>query len=132
LGFDFIVRFRGTVTVPDAAGDVRSAVEWVPANGQVRPLRHATVTQAFYPLDAVVCVKARQMKEPWGLAVRGPLRPGAAVVKLYARRFTIEETFRDTQDLRYGLGLSATHIRDVHRRDRGRTRCSVRAARTTP
>jgi len=118
LGFDFIVRFRSTVTVTDATGDVRPAAEWVPANGQVRQLRQATVTQDFYPLDAVVCVKARQMKEPWCLAVRGPARPGAAVVKLYGRRFTIEETFRDTKDLRYGLGLSATHIRDVRRRDR--------------
>ena len=90
LGFVCIVRFRSAVTV----------------------------TQDVYPLDAVVCVKARQTKEPSCLAVRGPARPGAAVVKPYGRRFTIEETFRDTKDLRYGLGLSATHMRDVHRRDR--------------
>jgi len=125
LGFDFIVRFRSAVTVTDATGDVRPAAEWVPANGQVRHLRHATVTQDFYPLDAVVCVNARQMKEPWCLAVRGPARPGAAVVTLYGRRFTIEETFRDTNDLRYGLGLSATHIRDVHRRDRLLVICAM-------
>ena len=30
------------------------------------------------------------------------------IVSLYGRRFTIEETFRDTKDLRFGLGLSAT------------------------
>ena len=118
LGFDFVIRFRGTVAVTDRHGDVRTAAEWVPTNGQIRQLRHATVTQDFFPLDAVVCVQARQMKAPWCLAVRGTARPGAEVVKLYGRRFTIEETFRDTKDLRYGLGLSATHIRDVHRRDR--------------
>ena len=39
-------------------------------------------------------------------------------MKRYARRFTIEETFRDTKDPRYGLGLSATHVHDVRRRDR--------------
>ena len=39
-------------------------------------------------------------------------------MKLYARRFTIEESFRDTKDPRYGLGLSATHVHDVKRRDR--------------
>ena len=33
-------------------------------------------------------------------------------------RFTIEETFRDTKDSRYGLGLSATHVRNIYRRDR--------------
>ena len=39
-------------------------------------------------------------------------------MKLYGRRFTIEETFRDTKNLRFGLGLSATHIRSAARRDR--------------
>ena len=37
---------------------------------------------------------------------------------MYARRFTIEETFRDTKDIHFGLGLSATHIGDAARRDR--------------
>jgi Protein of unknown function (DUF1524) len=32
-------------------------------------------------------------------------------VKLYGKRFTIEETFRDENDIHFGLGLSATHIR---------------------
>jgi hypothetical protein len=31
---------------------------------------------------------------------------------------TIEETFRDEKDLHFGLGLSATHIKDAARRDR--------------
>ena len=39
-------------------------------------------------------------------------------VKIYGRRFTIEETFRDTKDIHFGLGLSATHIGDAARRDR--------------
>jgi hypothetical protein len=94
LGFDFIVRFRQTVAVTSADGDVRTASEWVPANGRIRHLRGATVTQDFAPLDAVVCVKAPRMKEPWCLAVRGTARSGAEVVKRYGRRFTIEETFR--------------------------------------
>ncbi len=37
---------------------------------------------------------------------------------LYARCFTIEETFTDTKDPRDRLGLSATHVRDPRRRDR--------------
>ena len=44
--------------------------------------------------------------------------PAAAIAKLYGRRFTIEETFRDTKDLRFGLGLRATHIKRADRRDR--------------
>jgi hypothetical protein len=31
---------------------------------------------------------------------------GAEVVKLYGKRFTIEETFRETKDQRFGLGCA--------------------------
>ena len=78
----------------------------------------ARVTPDRYVLDRVVYVKARGMKAPWCLAVRGEALTGATAVKPYGRRFTIEETFRDTKDARYGLGLSATHVRDVGRPDR--------------
>jgi hypothetical protein len=40
------------------------------------------------------------------------------IVKMYDRRFTIEETFRDTKDLHFGMVLRATHIREADRRDR--------------
>lgn len=118
LGFDFIIRFRGGVLVQTRDGEVRPASDWVPANGQTRHLKAARVTTDRYPVDAVVCVKARGMKDAWCLAVGGATITGTTAVKLYARRFTIEETFRDTKDPRYGLGLSATHVRDVRRRDR--------------
>jgi hypothetical protein len=118
LGFDFIIRFRGVVLVQRRDGEVRPAQEWVPPNGKTRQLKDAKVTADGYPVDSVVCVKARGMKDPWCLAVGGGTRTGAMAVKLYARRFTIEETFRDTKNPRYGLGLSATHVRDPKRRDR--------------
>lgn len=118
LGFDFIIRFRGVVVVESRDGEARPASEWVPAHGKTRQLKDARVTADRYPVDSVVCVKARGMKDAWCLAVGGATITGAMAVKLYARRFTIEETFRDTKDPRYGLGLSATHVRDVKRRDR--------------
>ena len=111
LGFDFIIRFRGVVLAQSRDGEVR------PATGKVRLLQDAKVTADGYRVDSVVCVQARGMKAPWHLAVRGAMTRATAV-KLYGRRFTIEETFRDTKDPRYGLGLSATHVRDPKRRDR--------------
>ncbi len=130
FGFAFIIRFRGGVTVHSATGESRAAAAWVPPNGRIRHLRGATVTAARYALDAVVCVKARGMQEPWCLAVRGPLT-GAGAVQLYGRRFTIEETFRDTKDSRNGLGLSATHVRDPRRRDRLLLICAMAMALLT-
>ena len=67
---------------------------------------------------AVVCVHAKGMSEAWCLATsRADLR-AAQVVQIYAKRFRIEETFRDTKDLRFGMALKATHIKDPLRRDR--------------
>jgi hypothetical protein len=36
----------------------------------------------------------------------------------YAQRWGIEPSFRDTKDLRFGMGLKATHIKNPDRRDR--------------
>jgi hypothetical protein len=36
----------------------------------------------------------------------------------YAKRWTIEPGFRDTKDLRFGMGLSVLRIADPQRRDR--------------
>jgi hypothetical protein len=44
--------------------------------------------------------------------------PAGKIVQLYGRRFTIEETFRDTKDIHFGMGLSATHIKSSARRER--------------
>ena len=46
------------------------------------------------------------MTQAWCLATnRTDLSP-TEVVELYGRRFTIEETFREQKDLRFGMGLS--------------------------
>ncbi len=58
------------------------------------------------------------MKDSWCLATSRKDLSASQVVKLYGKRFSIEETFRDTKDLRFGLGVSATHIKDPQRRDR--------------
>ena len=81
-------------------------------------LRDAKVTADKTSVPAVVLVHARNMKEAWCLATSLSEETASEVVKLYGRRFTIEETFRDTKDLRFGLGLKATHIGRADRRDR--------------
>lgn len=118
FGFDFVIRLRGVVQVQSGDGEIRPARDWVPPNGKTRQLKDARVTADRYPVASVVCVKARGMKGAWCLAVSCGTVSGGIAVKLYGRRFTIEESFRDTKDPRYGLGLSATHVHDVRRRDR--------------
>jgi len=118
LGFEYVIRFKGNVTVANEDGERRTAAGWVPDSGRPLLLRAATVTQYDYEVPAVVCVKAKAMKEPWCLATSLSTAAASEVVKLYGRRFTIEENFRDTKDIRFGMGLSATKIKDPARRDR--------------
>ncbi len=118
LGLDFVVRFRSIVKVTSADGQMKPAKAWVPANGRPLLLRGARVTKVDRELGAVVCVKAKGMKEPWCLATSHGDKPGSEIVKLYGKRFTIEESFRDQKNLRFGMGLSDTRIGSPERRDR--------------
>ena len=118
LGFGYVIRFRGNIGVTDADGTTRPAAEWVGKNGRARKLRDARVTAKGQRVGAVVCVHAKGMKEPWCLAASDPEATAATLVNHYARRWTIEPAFRDTKDLRFGMGLSSTRIGEPMRRDR--------------
>ena len=118
LGFGYVIRFRGNIRVTGADGECRPAAEWVGKGGRARKLRDARVTAQGRQVGAVVCVHAKGMKEPWCLAASDPEATAAALVNHYARRWTIEPGFRDTKDLRFGMGLSSTRIGEPTRRDR--------------
>ena len=118
LGFGYVIRFRGNIRVAAADGETRPAAEWVGKGGRARKLRGARVTAQGRRVGAVVCVHAKGMKEPWCLAASDPEATAAVLVNHYARRWTIEPGFRDTKDLRFGMGLSSTRIGEPTRRDR--------------
>jgi hypothetical protein len=118
LGFSYVIRFRGNIRVTDATGETRPAADWVGKGGRARKLRDARVTAQGRQVGAVICVHAKGMKEPWCLAASDPEATVAVLVNHYAKRWTIEPSFRDTKDLRFGMGLSSTRIGEPMRRDR--------------
>lgn len=118
FGFGYVIRFRQIIHVTDAKGKTQTGAEWVPSNGRPLLLKDAAVTHDQFRVGAVVCVKARGMKDAWCLAVSDGTLAASYVVKLYGRRFTIEEGFRDTKDIRFGMGLSSTRVSIPARRDR--------------
>ena len=63
-------------------------------------------------------VKRKGMKEAWCLATSLSSAKAEEVIKLYSRRFTIEESFRDEKDDRFGLGLKEVALGTPGRRDR--------------
>jgi hypothetical protein len=117
LGWDYVIRFRGCIVV-EAEGQSRPSEDWVLPNGRSRKLDGARVTNDRAAVPSVVVVKASKMREPWCLATSLKEKKAAEIIALYGKRFTIEETFRDTKNITFGMGLSATHIRDAGRRDR--------------
>jgi hypothetical protein len=135
LGFGYVIRFRGNIRVANADGETRPAAEWVGKSGRpsagipvayatgtlasfARKLRNARVTAQGRQVGAVVCVHAKGMKEPWCLAASDPEATAAVLINHYAKRWTIEPGFRDTKDLRFGMGLSSTRIGEPMRRNR--------------
>lgn len=117
LGWDYVIRFRNSIIV-EHSGEAKPAKEWLSSSGRARKLNGASVTRERYQVGAVVAVKRKGMKDAWYLATNRADMNASALIKLYGRRFTIEETFRDQKDLRFGRGLYATHIRSAKRRDR--------------
>ena len=92
--------------------------EWIAKSGKAKMIKGARVTDDKTEVPAVVLVHDKRMKDAWCLATSRADLGAAEVAKLYGRRFTIEETFRDNKDVHFGMGLSATHIRSTDRRDR--------------
>ncbi len=118
LKFDYVIRFRGNIKVMDAAGAVRPAADWVGPSGRARVLRGGAVTAERYAVGTVVCVHAKDMKEPWCLAASSAGADAKSLINLYAKRWSIECGFRDTKDLRFGMAMGSVHVGTPERRDR--------------
>jgi hypothetical protein len=116
LGFGYVIRLKGNTKVSAADGPTRPAAEG--QGGRARKLRDARVTEAQCPVGAVVCTHAKAMKEPWCLVASDGRATAPQIIALYSKRWRVEPSFRDTKDLRFGMGLSAVHIADPQRRDR--------------
>jgi hypothetical protein len=56
------------------------------------------------------------MKEAWCLAASNAAAPSRQIIDLSSKRWSVEPSFRDTKDLRFGI--SSVRISDPQRRDR--------------
>jgi hypothetical protein len=118
LKFDYLIRFRGNIAVTSAEGETRPAADWVGVGGRPRTLRNAFVTANGYQVGTVVCVHAKDMKEPWCLAASTATDTAKQLMTTYGKRWGIEPGFRDTKDLRFGMGMASIRVSTPERRDR--------------
>ena len=118
LYFDYVIRFRGNISVTAATGETRTAADWVQTGGRARVLRRAEVTADRYQVGTVVCVQDPEMKQAWCLATSSTNATAKQLTDYYGRRWGIECTLRDSKDLRFGMGLGTIRVKSPERRDR--------------
>ena len=118
LGFDYVIRFRSNILVESVDGTAKKAKDWISKGGRGKALHGAKVTGKSFEVGTVVIARDAKMKSGWYLA--SSLKSGSVteLKRLYGKRFTIEETFRDIKDMRYGMSLSWTRVKRTDRRDR--------------
>ena len=118
LRFGFVIRMRANIMVAAASGERRKAADWVGPGGRAQVLHGASVTGLNYLVGTVVCVHAKGMQEPWCLVTDTTDKTARELVNLYAKRWGIECQFRDSKDIRFGMGMGEVHVSTPARRDR--------------
>ena len=118
LHFDYVIRFRGNIKVTAADGEERTALGWVGPGGRATVLRGAMVTADRYEVGTVLCVRDKDMKGAWCLATSYKDRTAGSLKTLYGKRWSIECGFRDTKDIRFGMGMGSIRVSTPARRDR--------------
>jgi hypothetical protein len=118
LKFDYVIRFRANIIVTARDGETRTAAAWVGPGGRAKVLRGAEVTAERYQVGTVLCVRDKDMKQAWCLATSRAEATANDLKGLYGKRWGIECGFRDTKDLRFGMGMASIRVSTPARRDR--------------
>lgn len=116
--FNYIIRLRGNVTVTDPNGEQRTAAQWVGKGGRAKTLRNAKLTAKGFVVPTIVCLQDEAMKDHWCLASGKSDATVSELKRYYGKRWSIETYFRDVKDIRFGMGMDATHTKSPERRDR--------------
>lgn len=117
LGFDYVIRIKKNFYVENLQAVSKAAQEWLNDDNKTVMIKDAKLTQEKFEVKRFVAVKDRDMKQAWFL-VSSLQIAATSIIKLYSKRFTIEEGYRDFKDDRFGMGLSNTSIKSPTRRDR--------------
>ena len=110
LGFHFVVRCCGDTHI--RASDWNGALCDLPLpRGRVRDLGHVLAT-VQHPEDVrLVAIFDHGQQDAWYLFTDLDM-PADDIIRLYDRRFTIEEVFRDEKSTRYGWSLGEYQLKD--------------------
>jgi len=115
-GFSFVIRTGGNVHIKSDKYSGRID-QWIWKRGQRKRVDGAVLRPSRPVTVNIVGIWRARTKEPWLLMTDLPLTIDQACA-LYAKRFQIEESFRDQKDLRFGLQLGHTLVTKASRLER--------------
>ena len=117
LGFNYIIRIEPRVYIrhDDFVGNLMD----LPVKPGCRLMLREALYRKSRPIRQNVAVYwARGQKEPWFLMTNMTRLQPAGLTKVYGRRMTIEQYFRDTKSKRNGFGLRLTLVKSSDRLSR--------------
>jgi hypothetical protein len=117
LGWDYVIRIRPDVWIqhPEFTGKL---LDLPIRRGTQRVLRHVAYRKANPVEHHIAVLWPVENHEPWFLMTNLPRLRARKLSRIYGRRMTIEEYFRDCKSKRNGYALRLTMIRDQHRLER--------------
>ena len=119
LNFNYVIRFKSNIMVYDQKDKHQKAKDWIGKNGRAKRLDNAKVTMSGkYVMPVVICVQDKKMKDSWCLASDRSDLTTNEIKNFYGKRWSIEPSFRDSKNLRYGMGMYEVSISTPERRDR--------------
>lgn len=111
LRISFVVRLMDDVLVELTSGVQKPLRDIALRRGEIRDLGWVRLRSDKFVEVRVIGYQAWGAAEPWWIATSEPQR-ATFLMKLYDRRMTIEEQFRDTKGRRFGVKLSWTQFTD--------------------
>lgn len=112
IQMDFVIRLMEDVTVHLESGETIKLKEVLLPVGKVQDFGEVSLRSDQAVKVRIVGYLAPGAKEPWYLATSRQ-DPAVQIVRLYDRRMTVEEQFRDTKGSRFGARLGWTQFRDA-------------------
>ena len=111
LGLGFTVRLMSDVLVEIEPGQQVALADILLTQGELVDLGVVPLRSDGKASARVIGYWAPGAREPWWLAT-SETGPASHALKLYDRRMTVEEHFRDTKGCRFGVKLFWTQFRD--------------------
>ena len=116
LGFDFVIRVRDDLRI--RRGTYLGRLQHlVLGRGRPTDLGSVEYREKKPVLTRIVAFHGRKAKDRWMLSTSLP-DPTRRIVRIYARRMEIEETFRDLKNVRAGFQLRTCRVASPDRLER--------------